>query len=163
MPLSRGEPLTLRFGGTTPASVDAQLELAAQHYYTDATLAEQLLLQARQMDPQCLAVYFSLYKFYFYKQQLTKAEQTVNESLRVAAELGSFSAFIGDLQPDSAPWHAVSHPAHFFLFSLKALAFICLRQNRINESAALLDKLAELDPHDQVGGSVIRALLLRCA
>jgi hypothetical protein len=49
-------------------------------------------------------------------------------------------------------------PQHFYLFTLKALAFIRLRLGRPGESLALLNKLSELDPGDSVGSSVIRDL-----
>lgn len=47
---------------------------------------------------------------------------------------------------------------HFYLFTLKALAFIRLRLGRREESLALLGKLRELDPGDSVGSSVIHDL-----
>lgn len=149
---------TVRFGGVIPPAIDEQLEAAASHYYDDPTLAELLLLQAKAAAPQCLAVYFSLYKFYFYKQRLAQAEAIVLTALRIAAELGKFPNTWQSLTPASTPWTDVTHPAHFYLFSLKALAFIRLRLGRRAEAQALLDKLLELDPQDQVGGSVIRAL-----
>ena len=161
LPADAAAEATLRFGGNTPAVINDQLELAASHYYDDAVLAELILLQARDAAPQCLSVYFSLYKFYFYKQKLAQAEQTVLDSLQVAAELGEFTNDLETLTPTAAPWADVTHPAHFYLFSLKALAFIRLRLKRADESKQLLDKLAELDPQDQVGGSVIRELLQR--
>lgn len=148
----------LRFGGLTPAAIDRQLQTAASHYHDNAALAEALLLQARDAAPQCLAVYFSLYKFYFYKQRLQQAETTVLKALEIAAELGGFINDWRVLTPDSAPWEDVVHPAHFYLFSLKALAFIRLRLERSAAAHALLDKLLELDPQDQVGSSVIRTL-----
>lgn len=149
---------TPRFGGLTSPAIDQQLEAAAGHYYDDATLAEQLLLQAKADAPQCLAVYFSLYKFYFYKQRLPQAETTVLNALQIAAELGEFANDWPVLTPNAAPWSDVNHPAHFYLFSMKALAFIRLRLGRAIEAQDLLDKLLELDPQDQVGSSVIRAL-----
>ncbi len=48
-------------------------------------------------------------------------------------------------------------PQHFYLFSLKALGFIRLRQQHFDESHAILEKLREIDPQDSVGGSVIAA------
>ena len=51
----------------------------------------------------------------------------------------------------------MNSPAHFYLFSLKALSFILLRQGRIAECRMILDKIEELDPGDLIGASVIRA------
>ncbi len=147
-----------RFGGVTPPAVDALLERATSYYYSDATRAEQLLLQARVLGPHCLSVHFSLYKFYFYKQKLAQAEAVVLDALQLAATLGNFSNAWQQLKPTDATWSDTDHPAHFYLFSLKALAFIRLRLGQRTDSMALLDKLQELDPQDQVGSSVIQAL-----
>ena len=57
-----------------------------------------------------------------------------------------------------ADWSCVDAPQHFYLFSLKALAFIRLRRGKKKESLSLLAKLHELDPLDSVGSSVIRDL-----
>ena len=46
---------------------------------------------------------------------------------------------------------------HFYLFSLKALAFIRLRRGDREGCERLLAKLGELDHNDSVGASVIRA------
>lgn len=148
----------VRFGGLVPEAIDQLLRDAALAYYGREHEAERLLLEARSRDPRCLPVYFAMYKFYFYKQRLLDAEQAVLAGLAMAAQLGQFPVDWAALTPRSATWEAVESPAHFYLFSLKALAFIRLRLGRPDESAVLLAKLSELDPQDQVGGSVIRAL-----
>lgn len=51
----------------------------------------------------------------------------------------------------------IHSPAHFYLFTLKALSFILLRRNQLDECREVLEKFGELDPHDLVGASVIRA------
>jgi len=51
----------------------------------------------------------------------------------------------------------VSSPQHFYLFSMKALAFIRLRQLRDADAALILAKLREIDPDDSVGSSVIES------
>lgn len=144
------------FGGKAPAPVTALLEQAMQAY-ANTERAEAILWQARLAAPEALPVYFSLYKFYFYKHQLEKAEVTVRQALQVAARQGGFCSDWRCLTPDSADWFDCAAPSHFYLFSLKALAFIRLRRGEAGECREILDKLAEIDPAEQVGASVIRA------
>lgn len=63
----------------------------------------------------------------------------------------------------SCDWSDTFGPQHFYLFSLKALSFILLRQDRGGESEEILAKLEVLDPRDSVGASVIRDLAGRVA
>jgi hypothetical protein len=132
--------------------------LEAAQLYSDKPRAERLLLDAHRRDPQCLPVYFSLYKFYFYSHRLDDAEQVVLAALDSAARQAGIPPAWSQLAPSSAAWHDTNGPAHFYLFSLKALAFIRLRLGRSEEAAELLEKLAELDTGDSVGASVVRSL-----
>lgn len=147
-----GEP-----AAALPPDVDRHLLEAAAAYH-DTPLAEQLLWRALAIDPSCLKVYFSLYKFYFYKHRLADAEQVTLTALETAARQGGFAADWTVLTPASADWSSLDEPQHFYLFSLKALAFIRLRRGKREESLALLAKLHELDPRDSVGSTVIRDL-----
>lgn len=126
--------------------------------YADTQLAETLLWQAQRMDADALPVYFSLYKFYFYKRDLENAELSARLALVVAARAGGFAADWQVLLPDSTDWSDYASPAHFYLFTMKALAFIRLRRGDADESSRILAKLAELDPRDSVGASVIRSI-----
>ncbi len=103
-------------------------------------------------------MYFALYKFYFYRGRLLEAERAALDGLAMAAAQGRFASDWEILRPDSADWTQATGPARFYLFSLKALAFIRLRNGRTTEATAILARLAEIDPTDQVGGSVIRSL-----
>lgn len=149
--------ISMRFGGRVPPEVDLRMDMAAAAY-RDAAAAETLLLDAHALDPACLPVYFALYKFYFYRSRLVDAERITQQALRAAARQAGISAEWGKLTPHSANWEATGEPQHFYLFSLKALAFIRLRLGRVDEARAILAKLAELDPKDTVGAGVIRDL-----
>ncbi|MEW5791730.1 MAG: hypothetical protein ACOY4L_04950 [Pseudomonadota bacterium] len=107
--------------------------------------------------PETLPAYFALYKLYFRQSRLGEAEAAARLALDEAARQGGFPSDWHALESRTASWTAVDSPAHFYLFSLKALAFILLRQGQGAESSRILDKLAELDPSDCVGASVIRA------
>jgi tetratricopeptide (TPR) repeat protein len=140
-----------------PAEIDGNLVEAARQY-ADKPRSEALLLQALELDSECLPAYFALYKFYFYSHRLADAERVVLTALDTAARQAGVDSNWSRLSAKSAAWHATDQPAHFYLFSLKALAFIRLRLGRRAEALALLEKLTELDPGDSVGASVIQAL-----
>jgi len=147
----------IAIGFDTPPRINQMLRQAADNY-ADTTTAEFLLWTALKTDPECLGSYFSLYKFYFYKRMLPDAEEVALLALETAARQGGFNADWTQLDTNSADWKRVDAPQHFYLFTLKALAFMRLRLGRSDESHALLAKLLELDPLDTVGASVIRDL-----
>lgn len=144
-------------GFAAPPAIDEKLREAAA-CYDDTEKAEELLWTALKADPQCLGSYFSLYKFYFYKRMLKEAEGVALLGLGTAAKLGGFDPDWKKLDAQSVDWKRVDAPQHFYLFTLKALAFMRLRLGYAEESHALLAKLQELDPLDTVGASVIRDL-----
>lgn len=150
------EMRSLYAGGVAP-EISLLLEEAMQSYH-DSEHAEKLLEKAHQAAPAALPVYFSWYKFLFYKGKLAQAEQVVRNALVEAARQGNFPAEWENLTPDSADWLAHDSPQHFYLFSLKALAFIRLRQGGREECDNILAKIKLLDTGDTVGASVIGAL-----
>ncbi|WP_124704014.1 hypothetical protein [Sulfuriferula multivorans] len=143
--------------GTLPPGVAGWLAQAVESYH-NTERAEFLLCSAQALAPECLPVYFSLYKFYFYKRMLPQAEKAALQGLEIAARQGGFTPDWTQLDAHSTDWRRVDAPQHFYLFTLKALAFIRLRLGQSEDSHALLAKLQELDPLDTVGGSVIRDL-----
>lgn len=144
-------------GFEAPPPIARYLEDAAAAY-ADTAAAEQILRQALELDPECLATHFSLYKFYFYKRRLEDAEQMALRALASAARQGRFPPDWTQLTRSCADWTRVDSPQHFYLFTLKALAFMRLRLGRSEQAHAILAKLEELDPGDSVGASVIRSL-----
>ena len=142
-------------GFATPPGIDATLRRAADAY-ADTQTAEFLLWTALKADESCLGSYFSLYKFYFYKRMLAEAEEVALMGLQTAARQAGIDPDWMRLTAASADWNRVDAPQHFYLFTLKALAFMRLRLGRPAECAELLAKLQELDPRDSVGASVIR-------
>lgn len=122
--------------------------------------AESLLWRAQAADPDCLHVYYILYKFYFNHSRLGDAERAACLALDAAARQAHIPADWRLLDNTSCDWSRVDAPQHFYLFSLKALAFIRLRQQRVEDANQLLAKLREIDPQDSVGASVIEAYAL---
>lgn len=123
----------------------------------DTGRREALLWTARASAPDCLAVYYLLYKFYATRRDLETAERAARGGLAEAARQAGL--------PED--WRAVTlgqadftqpGPARFWLFTLKALAFIRLRAGAAIEARSLLAKIQDLDPGDSIGARVIGAL-----
>ncbi len=154
------EPLAdehVRFGRDIPAAVNVLLQQAAAN--TDNfTVSEHALLQARALAPEQLEVFIALYKLYFYRGFNGKAEKVVIEALHSAASSGGFDPDWRQLEAGSTDWQACAGPPRVYLYSLKALCFIRLRQNDSHGASELLTTLRRLDPDDQVGASVLRDL-----
>lgn len=125
--------------------------------------AESLLWRAQTTDPDCLHVYFTLYKFYFNHKRLSDAERAACLALDAAARLASIAADWRLQELSTCDWAKVNSPQHFYLFSLKALAFIRLRQLRAGDADLILEKLREIDPTDSVGHSVIESYAIGAA
>ncbi len=145
------------FGRNIPAEVNALLQQAAAST-DDFDTAERALLDARTLAPEQLEVFVALYKLYFYRGFTAAAEAVVLEALRTAADSGGFNADWSNLSPSSTDWQAGEGPARVYLYSLKALCFIRLRQEDSLSAADVLAALRRLDPHDQVGASVLGEL-----
>ncbi|HEY0837605.1 MAG TPA: hypothetical protein VGE72_27065 [Azospirillum sp.] len=142
--------------GDVPEHIDQRLQ-AAVAARGEPKLCEELLWEAHQLGPRVLPVFYALYKFYFSKLRLDDAERVALIGLDAAAVQGGYPADWRALTPDSADWTA-SGTARFTLFTLKALAFISLRRRNAAQAAAILARLAEIDPADHVGWRVVAAL-----
>lgn len=151
------EPERVYFAGQLEGPISQLLDAATQAW-PETEKAEALLLEAQRLAPKALPVFFSLYKFYFYKGELEHAEHTVLEALATAALIGGFPTDWRVQSVESASWAQHDSPAHFYLFSLKALAFIRLRRGDRSTCIGILTKLMELDPADTVGSSVIATM-----
>lgn len=145
------------FGVNIPQRINACLQQAVASYH-EPELAERLLWDAQKMDPAQLEVYVALYKFYFYANRIEEAQDVVLMSLKKSGELGGFDADWNSLTAQSSDWFSHEPPQRLYLYALKALSFIRLRQSDVEGANNILQKLEELDPTDQVGGSVLRQL-----
>jgi len=140
-----------------PAGQGASLLEAALASSTHPTEVEKLLRQHLLADPDYLPAYFAMYKLLFRQSRLAEAEEIARTALASGARLGGFPPNWQHLAPGTADWSAIQSPAHFYLFTLKALSFILLRRKQLDECREVLEKIDELDPHDLIGASVIRA------
>jgi len=148
----------VHFGFDLDPEVDDHLQRATA-VVADRDRSLRALNEARRCAPDQLDVLQALYKLHFYGGELQQALDVVYQSLIKAAIQGGFSHDWSSLDLHSADWRQRRGPARSFLYSLKALAFIRLRQNDVAESASVLDVLQRLDPQDMVGAQVIRDLL----
>ncbi len=147
--------ITLPFADPTEQA--ASLLEAALASSTHPTAVEKLLRQHLLSDPDALPAYFALYKLLFRQSRLAEAEEMARTALARGARLGGFPPDWQHLAPGTANWSMIHSPAHFYLFTLKALSFILLRRKQLDECREILEKIGELDPRDLVGSSVIRA------
>ncbi len=124
----------------------------------DFERARDLMLEAMRIDQDQLAVHIALYKFYFYRGYLAESEEVVRDALQRAARQAGIATDWRELDPASCDWRQPESPQRVYLYSLKALSFIRLRREDAIQARTILGKLAELDPDDLVGASVIAAL-----
>ena len=151
---------SVSFGRGLPEPAERRLQEAVSLRVSHPDKAEALLLEARARAGHCLPTHFALYKFYANRKDLAKAEVAAHAALDEAARQGGFTPDWRALPPALAGGALYSsEPAVFYLFSLKALAFISLRRTKLQQSAEILDALTVLDPEDRVGASVTRSLL----
>lgn len=144
------------FSPDIPAAVNALLQAAVAVSRRDEAEAERLFIEARRLDCHCLDTYFALYKFYFYRARLADAEQAALAGLEEAARQGRFPADYKRLVREKEKWNLYANGiTHFYLYSLKALAFIKLRSGQDTEARVILSVIHELDPEDRSGVSVI--------
>lgn len=153
-------PLTeqrVLFARDVPADTNHYLQQAAATPQSDR--AEALLKRAAVLSPGLLAVNVARYKFHFYRGQLAEAEAIVRETLESAAAQGGFDADWTTHTGPLAGREETESPQRYYLYALKALAFISLRQQDRARAADVLEALQRLDPVDLVGGSVIGDLM----
>ncbi len=146
------------FSPNMPPAVNELLQNAVALSHTNKPEAEKLFQQAKHLDASCLQTYFALYKFYFYQGLLREAESEVLAALQEAARQGNFLSDYQRLVLQSDVDMYASDVTLFYLYSLKALAFIKLRQEKEAEARVVLSIIQTLDPEDRVGASVIQSL-----
>ena len=156
MNILTGDASTELFGGEVPAMVKPLLEQARTADSPERVLA--LLLTAQISAPECPSVYYLLYKFYARQADFEQAERVALKGLAVAAQQahlpGDWRTVTSDMADFTSPG-----PARFWLFTLKALAFIRLRQSDPQSAKGYLDKLSHLDPEGGTGAGVIESLI----
>lgn len=148
-------------GGGLPYEAEEHLQLAGMSYQQDA-VAEGHLRYAQAVAPEHPAVHIGLYRYYFYKGRLREALQVAQACLAKSARDIGLAADWRAVQPDDAAFGSYEAVLpRFYLFSLKACAYLHMRLGDMDEGSDTLAKLQELDPSDKLGGSVLRRVLER--
>lgn len=154
------KPEHLQLSADAPVPVRQMVQQAIASY-EDRPVAESLFRQALALAPGEMEIYVAFYKFYFYQKYLPEAEAVALQALHKIAELTGLPADWRRLNREFAQWSSPDSPVRYYLYTMKALGFIALRQENLSLAHEILDKLAELDPDDRVGGSVVRTLAKR--
>lgn len=147
-------------GGMLPPAVQWELNAAAAAYRDDE-LAEQHLQRAFLLAPEHPAVHIGLYRFYFYKNRLREALAVAMRCLEKAARDNALPTEWHAVTPRFADFSSYAALPRFYLFTLKACAYLHMRLGELAAGEAMLAKLIELDPIDRLGGSVLRGVLQR--
>ena len=159
MNLLTGESADEFFGGGVPESARRLLHQAA---HAGRGEVSSLLWTAQAIAPQALGIYYALYKHHAGRREFEQAERAARRGLLEAAKHAGLAQDWRAVLPGSLPEGVDfqgSGPARFWLFTLKALAFIALRSAQPDEARALLAHIAALDDQAQIGSEVIATLL----
>lgn len=150
---------TVLFSPNLLPATNNRLQYAVAARHRDNSEAENLLWEARAEDPTSLPVYFALYKFYANCKRFDRAERAARLALAESARQAGMPSDWEKLSR-SPIRHSVyaTEAGLFYLFSLKALAFIKLRRQHLQEAGEILRHLRRLDPEDRSGGSVVASL-----
>ena len=152
------QPGQIHFGFGLEPGLESQLQTAAANVGNNER-SLRALNEAQRRAPNQLDVLQALYKFHFYRGNIQLAQDLVFQVLIKASLQGGFSRDWANLDAKSIDWSVVRGPARSFLYALKALAFIRLRQSDCSEATNILLVLQRLDPQDQVGAQEVRDLL----
>lgn len=159
MDLMQFDQTTLYFDDPLPHEIE-QLLRDAGACYGDGE-AEALLLRAYFLAPEQLVVLAALYRYYFYQHRLDDALLVADRTLDIAGRKLDLPSRWQDLHPEHVG-HAVLRSMgllRFYLMVLKAAGYIQLRMGKHHEGQTMLEKLAELDSHDRLGGKALLDLV----
>jgi hypothetical protein len=151
-----GESSTDLFGGEVPPQAKHLVDQARDEPNPQRALA--LLWTAQVCAPDCPSLYYLLYKFHARHADFEQAELAALKGLDVAADQAHLPDDWRTVASTMADFQSPG-PARFWLFTLKALAFIRLRRQDPESARAYLDKVQELDPQGGSGAGVVDALI----
>lgn len=141
-------------GGGLPAEVEGLITQAGL-VRSDRAQAEPLLHKARELAPSHPATLIAMYRFHFYGHRLKEARSVAQESLSIARSALGQDLSVNDEQ---ARFDAATR---FYLFALKAYAYLSLRLGDTDTARNTLAELRQLDPQDRVGGGLLTHVLAR--
>ena len=119
---------------------------------------EELLLAAKKVLPEQLEISMALYKMYAYSNRFDESLVMIDQVLQQAASGAGFEPDWHQLTPTDVETSPPDRLTRYYLYSMKAWGFVNLRMGNIDEAIAVLEKLLQLDPGDEVGGSVVYSI-----
>jgi tetratricopeptide (TPR) repeat protein len=141
--------------GELPEDIDDLLQQGVVAYRHDRSQADRLFRQALAAAPTELPTYFCLYKIHTYQGHLEAAQAAAESGLREAARQAGWDLDWRRWRPQDTPAEGAGR---FALYTLKALAFIHLRQDDHQKAQQMIEALRRLDPTGAVGWPVVAAL-----
>lgn len=148
-------------GALIPADAERQMRLAGGAYH-DPDVAEHHLREALRLAPDHTEVLIGLYRFYFYQGRLNDALEVASICLEHAARLNALDGDWRTVRRANAAFSSYEAALpRFYLFTLKAWAYLKMRLGDLADGRAAVDKLLELDPDDKVGARVLLDVLER--
>jgi hypothetical protein len=141
--------------GDLPAPVNDLLQQGVLAYRNERTRADGLFRQALVLDPTALPTYLCLYKIHTYQGRLAEARASAIAGMAEATRQAGWPTGWCNWPTRQV---CADGPARFALYTLKALAFIALRDDRPGDAGAKLAVLRRLDPAGAVGWAVVAAL-----
>jgi tetratricopeptide (TPR) repeat protein len=137
------------------------LRLAAESHAFDE-IAERHLAVASQIMPDHAAVLIGHYRYYFYKGRLAEALGVACRCLVKAAQDNGLPADWHQVRTDDADFGSYDAVLpRFYMFTLKAYAYLQLRLGDYGEGRDAALKLLELDPTDKVNARLLLDVLQR--
>lgn len=156
MNLMTGESADAFFGGEVPPAVRDLLHQAA---LAAPPARAALLWTAQALAPDALAIYYTLYKHHAGRREFELAARAAERGLVEAARQAGLDPDWRRVLPGQGGGFDQAGAARFWLFTLKALAFIRLREGRPDEARQLLVQIERLDAQARIGQDVIAGLL----
>lgn len=148
-------------GAGLPPDAAAALNHASA-CYADDDAAERYLFEAYRIAPDHAAVLIGLYRFYFYKNRLTDALGIAATCLAQAARDNGLALDWRRVRPGNAAFGSYdARLPRFYMFTLKAYAYLQLRLGDRDEGRDAVMKLLELDPTDKMNAHLLLDVLVR--
>lgn len=142
-------------GGGLPAMAELHLNQAGLSYRHD-DVAEQHLRVAQALAPDHAAVLIGLYRFYFYKGRLSEALDVARICLAKAARDNGLDADWRRIFREDADFGSYDAILpRFYLFTLKAYAYLQMRLGELAEGYEVVEKLLDLDPSDKLNARLL--------
>lgn len=137
------------YGGDLPAEAERALH-AVGLCWDDEIASEAHIIRALEIAPDHLAVRYGAYKFYYYRRRLDAALPHVEAWVAEAARRNGFPSDWRLVTSEHANFTNFDGDPRLFLFALRATGWLLARLGRIEEGRAALEKVAALDPQDQM-------------